>query len=281
VPLLALDRALGALTLVSAESGRRFGPAELAFAEELGRRAGLALENARLYRAATDAVKLRDDFLSIAGHELKTPLTAVILQLGSLLRAFRTPPPPDAGAAVERLTRINATMARLERLIGELLDVSRITAGRLTLEREPHDLVEVAHEVIARFAEQSARAHSPLELDAPASVEGSWDRQRLDEVLTNLLSNALKYGPGAPVRVRIRAEGATAHLVVSDGGIGVSAADQARLFDRFERAVSDRNYGGLGLGLWITRQIVEAHGGQIRVVSAPGQGATFEVVLPR
>jgi PAS domain S-box-containing protein len=282
VPLMALGRSLGAVTLISAESGRRFGPADLAFAEELGRRAGLALENARLYRAATDAVKLRDDFLSVAGHELKTPLTALILKLASLQRAFEGDRPPPAVEAAQKVARIVATSARLERLVNELLDVSRITSGRLQLEPHRHDLVALAREVIGRFAEQSARVKSPIALVAVEPVEGTWDRQRLDQVLTNLLANALKYGPGRPIRVRVGLqEGDHARLAVTDEGIGIRAADQVRIFERFERAVPDRNYGGLGLGLWITRQIVEAHGGQIRVDSAPGRGSTFEVLLPR
>jgi signal transduction histidine kinase len=281
VPLMALGRPLGAMTLVSAESGRRFEPADLAFAEELGRRAGLALENARLYRAALDAVKLRDDFLSVAGHELKTPLTALTLQVASLLRAYAGERAPAPGDAVGKLTRIASTAARLERLVTELLDVSRITSGRLALERQHHDLVAIAREVVGRFAEQAARDRTPIELIAPAALEGTWDGQRLDQVLTNLLSNALKYGPGRPVRVRVAAdETRRARLSVEDEGIGIAPADQERIFDRFERAIPDRNYGGLGLGLWIARQIVEAHGGQIRVQSAPGRGSTFEVLLP-
>ena len=281
VPLMALGRPLGAMTLVSAESGRRFEPADLAFAEELGRRAGLALENARLYRAALDAVKLRDDFLSVAGHELKTPLTALTLQVASLQRAYAADRSPAPAEAVQKLTRIASTGARLERLIAELLDVSRITSGRLALERQRHDLVAIAREVVGRFAEQAARDKTPIELIAPATLEGTWDGQRLDQVLTNLLSNALKYGPGRPVRVRVAAdEPGRARLSVEDEGIGIPPADQERIFDRFERAIPDRNYGGLGLGLWIARQIVEAHGGQIRVRSAPDRGSTFEVLLP-
>ena len=282
VPIAALGQPIGVLTLASGESGRRFGREELALTEELGRRAGFALENARLYRSAVEAVKLRDDFLSVAGHELKTPLTAVILKVAALLRAFQSEQPPEPRVAAEKLGRIAGATARLERLVSELLDVSRITSGKLQLEPQRHDLVAIAREVIGRFAEQSARAGSPILLEAAQPVEGSWDRPRLDQVLTNLLSNALKYGPGQPVRVEVSAEKEhRARLRVEDRGIGVPVEDQARIFDRFERAVPDRNYGGLGLGLWIARRIVEAHGGEIRVQSAPGQGATFEVLLPR
>jgi signal transduction histidine kinase len=281
VPLAGVNRPLGALTLVSAESGRRFGPADLAFAEELGRRAGVALENARLYRAATEAVRLRDDFLSVAGHELKTPLTAVLLKLASLQRAFESGQAPPAADTALKLARVSSTAIRLERLVNELLDVSRISTGRLELERERQDLVALVKEVMGRFVEHSARAKAPIELFAPGCVEGTWDRQRLDQVVTNLLANALKYGAGHPIRIRVDLEGDRARLSIADEGIGIRAADHDRIFERFERAAPVRNYGGLGLGLWITRQIVEAHGGQIRVESAPGRGSTFEVLLPR
>jgi PAS domain S-box-containing protein len=281
VPLLALGRPLGALTLVSAESQRRYRPADLALAEELGRRAGLALDNARLYREATDAIKVRDEFLSIAGHELKTPLAALLLQSSSLLRLLRREGAIDRARLEERLEKTVAHGGRLERLIDQLLDVSRITSGRLRLDREETDLVTVAEEVIARFGEESARVASPIELQVQGAVRGVWDRQRLDQVLTNLLSNALKYGAGQPVQVRLAsAARCLVTMTVQDRGIGIDPQHQRRIFERFERAVSDRSYGGLGLGLWIARQIVDAHGGEIQVQSEPGQGAAFTVRLP-
>jgi PAS domain S-box-containing protein len=280
VPVAAPGRVLGVLTLIAAESDRRYDQTDLALAEELGRRAGLALENARLYREATEAIKVRDEFLSVAGHELKTPLAALLLQLASLLRLVRRPGTVDLVRLGERLEKTVGHGARLERLIDQLLDVSRITSGRLRLDRETVDLAEVTAEVIARFADESARAGSPIELGG-GPARGQWDRQRLDQVVTNLVSNALKYGAGNPVRVQVRPEpGDRVALQVTDRGIGIALEHQRRIFERFERAVSDRSYGGLGLGLWITRQIVEAHGGEILVQSEPGRGATFTVVLP-
>jgi PAS domain S-box-containing protein len=280
LPLLARGRALGALTLATAESGRRYEAADLTLGWELGRRAGMAVDNARLYREATDAVRVRDEFLSIASHELRTPLAALMLQVSGVLRLLQKGTPLGPERIVDRLEKAASSGARLEKLIDELLDVSRITSHRLKLERETVDLVALVEETVARMAEAASRAGSPIQLVASGPVSGSWDRLRIDQVITNLLSNAIKYGAGQPVQVTVGEGGGRAVLTVKDAGIGIEPEHQGRIFDRFERAVSDRHYGGLGLGLWITRQIVEAHGGSIRVVSAPGEGATFTVELP-
>ncbi len=242
--------------------------------EETARR--LADETAAR-RAAQEAVAVRDEFLSIAGHELKTPLTALLFHAESLAKNAATLPPKDVA---ERAARMVRNAQRLARLVEELLDVSRIAAGRLSLEREEVDLAALARERISRLADAAAGAGSRIDLAAPESVVGSWDRLRLEQVFQNLLSNALKYGRGMPIEVRVAAGPRTAQLVVRDHGVGIPPADQARIFERFERAVSSRHYGGLGLGLWIARQIVEALGGRIRLVSRPGDGAEFTVELP-
>jgi len=140
--------------------------------------------------------------------------------------------------------------------------------------------LETIVEVVVRNAEPSAQAGSPLRLDAPGPVLGTWDPGRLEQIAEALLANALKYGRGRPIDVRVESDGTTARLVVRDGGIGIAPEDQARIFERFERAAPARNYGGLGLGLWIVRQVVGAHGGRIRVDSKPGEGSPFTVELP-
>ncbi|HEX9102466.1 MAG TPA: ATP-binding protein, partial [Polyangia bacterium] len=251
VPITGARGTFGVITFVSAESGRRYGDADLSLAMELAARAALAIDNAVLYADAQRAVRLRDDFLSIAGHELRTPLTALQLQLQSLVRNAKRPAAPTARELVERLEKASGHVARLERLINELLDVSRITTGRMLMHPEDVDLAALAREVVERFADDSARAQSPITLHAPAPVAGRWDRLRIDQVLTNLVANAIKYGAGKPVDVEVAQQGDRAILRVRDRGIGIGSADQQRIFGRFERAVSERHFGGLGLGLWI------------------------------
>jgi PAS domain S-box-containing protein len=281
VPLVAAGRGFGALTLVSSESGRRYGPETLAVVEELAHRAALAVENARLYADTQDAVRVREEFLSIAGHELKTPLTALKLQLGGLLRLMQRPAEVDRASTLARLEVTVRQSDRLEKLINQLLDVSRIAAGRLSLDREDMDLGVLAREVASRFADEAARAGSTLAVATEPPLIGRWDRVRMEQVVANLISNAIKYGRSQPIEVRVYAAGDDVGLEVRDHGIGIAPEHQARVFGRFERAVSDRHFGGLGLGLWIVRQVIESHGGVISVDSAPDQGSRFVVVLPR
>jgi signal transduction histidine kinase/CHASE1-domain containing sensor protein len=275
-PLVARGEAFGAVTLLAAPP-RVFTRTDAAVLQDLCRLASAAVDTARLYRREQAAVLARDEFLSIASHELKTPLTSLALQSESLLAAARR----ERSSTIERKAEVvRRNVERLTRLVASLLDLTRISAGHLELEVEEMDLAALAREVVDRFAEEAARAGCTLRLDAPAPVPGRWDRLRLDQVLTNLLSNALKYGPGRPVDVRVTVEDGSAVLVVRDRGIGIPTADQARVFERFERAVSRRNYGGFGLGLWIVRQIVEALDGSVALESAPGAGSTFRVELP-
>ncbi len=220
----------------------------------------------------------RDDFLSIASHELKTPLTSLVLNSDSLRTAARR---GDLEGVTRKAEGVRRNVDRLARLVSSLLDISRISAGRLDLELEVVDLSEVVREVVARFDDEARRAGCAVRVTASGAATGRWDRLRLDQVATNLLSNAIKYGRGKPVDVSVDAGDDRATLTVRDRGIGISAADQRRIFQRFERAVSKRNYGGFGLGLWIVRQIVEALGGSVRVESTPGEGSIFQVELAR
>lgn len=281
VPIVARGRTLGAMSLVASDPGRRFGPADLALAEDLARRAGMAIENATLYLEAKRAIHLRDEFLSIAGHELKTPLAALQLHIAGLVRLLRRGEIEPA-RVLERLEKAGNQGLRLERLIEQLLDVSRIQSGRLQLEAESLDLGALVAEVAERFVEAAASAGCALRLRLDEGVTGRWDRLRLDQVVTNLLTNAIKYGRGQPVEVVVAAGSDSAAVVeIRDHGIGIDEAHQERIFRRFERGVSDKSYGGFGLGLWISKEIVDAHGGTIRVTSRPGEGATFRVELPR
>jgi len=280
VPMESRGRRLGVLTLAHAGSGRRFGPRDVPFARDLARRAALAVDNAQLYGEAQAAVRIREDFLSVASHELKTPLTPLALKLQSLSRELGAQPDSDftrrARAHVEACRKQVRTLSEL---IGDLLDVSRIMGGRFTLEFVEVELGALVREVASRHESQAEQAGCVLEL-ALDEVRGRWDRLRLEQVVTNLLDNAFKYGQGHPVRVRLTQGAGRAVLEVKDEGIGIEPAGLPRIFERFERAVSERHYGGLGLGLYITRTIVEGLGGHIRVESTPGQGALFRVELP-
>ncbi|RUO94782.1 GAF domain-containing protein [Corallococcus sp. AB018] len=280
VPLRARGRTLGVITLFTAEPQRALEAADVTMAEELALRLSVALENARLFHDAQSAVRLRDEFLSVASHELKTPLTSLILQHNLIGRALETAGTP--GLVTGRLNTAQRQVLRLTALVDNLLDVSRLSLGKLSLERAEVDLVQLTRDAVERLGDVFAQARCTLELELPRTLTGQWDALRLDQVLVNLLSNAAKYGAGHPVSVRAGVDARDeAWVEVRDEGIGIEADALPRLFGRFERAVSERHYGGMGLGLYISRQIVEALGGRIDVDSQPGQGATFTLRLPR
>lgn len=243
-------------------------------------------ERERLYQGALDAIRARDEFLSIASHELKTPLAALRLHLESIRRrliqstSVRGVPEP----LEQRVEVANRQITRLAILIEQLLDVSRIRTGRFRIEPEENvDLTRIVQEVLASLEPELKRAGCTISLDAPSPVKGRWDRTRLEQVVTNLISNAIKFAPGKPIELSLHQEGPSAKLSVTDHGIGIPPALQERIFGRFERAVSARNYGGLGLGLYIVRKVLDAHGGKVRVDSSgrPGEGATFTIELPK
>jgi len=236
-------------------------------------------ERTRLAQAE-EATRARDQFLGIASHELRTPITALGLQAQSLLRIAERAPERPLAEVVPRVRILHRQTARLAHLVQALLDVTQVSAGKLALRREPLDLVDVVRDAMGRWREALARAGCPLELRVDRSVPGEWDRLRVEQVIDNLLENAVKFGAGKPVEIVVDASNGSAHLAVADHGIGISPDDQRRIFERFERAVPETHYGGFGLGLWIVRNIVEAHGGDIRVSSEPGKGSRFHVTLP-
>jgi PAS domain S-box-containing protein len=281
VPITFRQRRIGLLVLGADSSRRLFTAADLATAEDLAHRIAFAVDNARLYREAQEAIGARDEFLSIASHELRTPLTPLQIQIELLLRQSRG----DLVAQPEKLAKIvdrsQRQVRRLEVLIDNLLDVSRASAGRLQLEFETVELVEVVREVAGRFSDELAAAGSALTIETAPSVVGNWDRLRMEQVVTNLVGNAIKYGGGRPIEVTLEGTSDQARLLVRDHGIGIEPTKIGRLFERFERAVPSRSYGGLGLGLYIARQIVEGHRGIIRVESSLGEGSVFTVEIPR
>jgi signal transduction histidine kinase len=233
----------------------------------------LLTTNARL----SAAVRARDEFISIASHELRTPLATLKLQLQLLPRRLAEAGFGEQPRWVETAQR---QVVRLERLVNDLLDVTRIAAGRLELRIEQVDLSALVLAAAERFTPDVAGAGQAPRLEIAAGVRGRWDPDRLDQVVANLLSNAVRHAPGAPISVALRVVDGQAILTVRDGGPGIPPDRLDRIFERFERGRDPRTAGGLGLGLYITRQIVESHGGTIRAESTPGRGATFVVRLP-
>jgi signal transduction histidine kinase len=228
----------------------------------------------------SDAIRAREDFISIASHELRTPLTPLMLQIDRLRRRLAR-----GQLATAELSGIEVSLQRqadrLTGLVDILLDVTRLRTGRMALDREPLDLAALTRETVDGLSEEAERATCAITIEAPHPVQGHWDRTRLQQAITNLVSNAIKYAPGTAVVVSVRGDDHDASLVVRDGGPGIAFRDQSRLFRRFARLPSARGRaGGLGLGLYITREILEAHGGSIQLESRPAQGATFTCVIP-
>ena len=225
-------------------------------------------------------MRARGEFLTVASHELHTPVTSLMLAVQSLRRVAPSGRPLDP-QSMDRLLEIAERQgARLTKLVDDLLDVSRLEERQMQLDLTDVDLGALAREVVERFDSDLVRSQCPISLKDDARVVGRWDRSRLDRVVTNLLSNAIKFGPGKPIELEVGSERGVAWLAVRDHGIGIDQAACVRIFGRFERAVSERHYGGLGLGLYISRRIVEDHGGSIRCESQPRVGATFTIELP-
>jgi PAS domain S-box-containing protein len=278
-PVMVHGETIGRITLGRLPRRQRFDAADLAVAEELSRRIALAVENAHLYGEAQRAIRLRDEFMSIASHELRTPLTALSLDLEVLMRLLERQ--PTEARILQRANKFGVHLGRLKQLVLTLLDVSQIEAGRLAIQAEALDLRLVIGEVIERFTEQAGQSLCPLRVHLPVGpVQGAWDRLRIDQVLTNLLSNAIRYAPGKPIDLTLEAVPGAVTLTVCDHGPGIRAEDRERIFGRFERAVSSRGIGGFGLGLWITRQVVIALGGSVRVASVPNVETSFIIELP-
>ncbi len=250
-------------------------------AEERVREAEREAEMQQLRLAqAEEALRQRDEFLSVAAHELRTPITALRLRLQSLEQALRRGMGGPAEEVAEKIRRSMRNTTRLAVLVERLLDVSRIVGGRLTLNRESVDLAEAVQDVLEDVKEQATIAGSELKLELKARPKAEVDLLRIEQVLTNLIGNAIKYGAGKPVEVTVDEREGAGVIVVRDQGIGIAAEDLERIFNRFERVAPINRYAGLGLGLYIARRVMDAHGGTITVNSEPGVGATFEVSLP-
>ena len=279
VPLRMQGKTLGLLGMVRDGEGA-FSDDERALVQDLADRAAMSIESARRFAQARDAIRARDEFLTVASHELKTPVTSLNLQLETALRQTR-----QGGVEIARVEqRLEAALEQVQRLahlIDSLLDVSNVSAGHLQLSRAPVDLTAVVRVVVERFHAEAAVEGTTLTVDVTGPVVGAWDRARLHQVVSNVVSNAVKYGAHRPVLISVTSTDASAVLRIEDHGIGIAPEQYGRVFNRFDSLVSARHFGGFGVGLWMTRKIVEALGGSIDFTSERGQGSTFVVTLPR
>lgn len=231
---------------------------------------------------AREEIKIRDEFISIASHELKTPLTTTLLKLQTALHNVRNV--SLANFSVQNLLSMlesaELQTKRLSKMINDLLNVSLIRTGKLELELEEVDLSALASEIKDRFSERIDREKTAVSLDSNEAVIGKFDKLRIEQVFTNLISNALKYGNGKPISIKISKENSKAVIIIRDQGIGIPDGSQKRIFELFERGNHNNSYKGLGVGLYITNKIVEAHKGKIIINSTEGKGSTFKVELP-
>jgi PAS domain S-box-containing protein len=260
------------ITALRDPSGALIGYAKVT--RDLTERRQLEEERVRVAHAE-EAIRLRDEFLSLASHELKTPLTVLQLQLEALRERITD----DDRATLAKLERSDRAGQRLTELVDALLDVSRIATGRFSLHREHADLADIVATAVDRLREVAAHAGCTLSVAADHAI-GAWDRSRIDQMVTNLVANAIRYAAGSPIAVTVERRDHDAVIEVRDQGPGLPDGQIARMFERFERGASMRHYAGLGLGLYVVRQITEAHGGEVTAENSAGGGACFTVRLP-
>jgi two-component system, OmpR family, sensor kinase len=234
----------------------------------------------RLIEELREAVRARDEFVAIAAHELRNPMTPILMQVHNLAMAARDPRRCRPEILAPRLELLEHAVRDFIRRSTALLDVSRIAAGNVRIDLSEVDLSRVVREVVDRAEPAARMARSQVDLDLQEDVVGLWDRLAIEQVVENLLSNALKFGAGRPVTLVLRSDGQAAELAVRDRGIGISEEDRARIFQCFERAVTRSEHGGFGVGLWLANQLIAAMGGTLGVESTPGEGSTFVVRLP-
>jgi signal transduction histidine kinase/DNA-binding response OmpR family regulator len=281
VPLEARGRILGAITIAMSESGRRYDKTDLPLAEDLAHRVAAAIDNARLYRAAQDSIRMRDIFLSVAAHELRTPLTSLLGYTQLVER--RAKHANTIGDRDRQALRVVADQAtRLSKMVTSLLDISRLQLGQLSIDPLPLDLGALA----ARLVEEARPLLSQHRIECvgaatPALISG--DELRLEQALQNLIQNAIKYSPdGGAIVVRVACDTARASVAVTDSGIGIPPESLPQLFQRFYRAsnVDPQQISGLGVGLYVVKEIVELHRGTVDVSSEVGVGSTFTLSIP-
>jgi PAS domain S-box-containing protein len=274
IPVKFRGKILGALSIIRGKEREAFDELDLVLAEEIGRRAGTVLENSQLFKSTQKAVRARDEFLSIASHELKTPITSLKLQLQILQRQ-------NENANIEKPLR-NAVgqIDRLTLLVNDLLDVSKFESGKMSYNFQNFLIGELVNEVLENLKNDFIISGSTLEVSISGDIEIEGDKYRLEQVLVNLVNNALKYGLGKPIHVTIEPLVDKVAISIKDHGKGIPAEFQKKIFDKFERGRQDSNISGLGLGLFISKEIVTAHYGQIELHSQIDRGTEFRMILP-
>jgi len=285
VPLIARGQVLGAMTLAGAESGHVYREEDRAFLEDLGRRAAIAVDNARLLHEAKEAIRLRDDFLAMASHDMRTPLQAILSNVQLATRrldgAGADAPAERRDALRENLDRAEQTTNRLSALVGDLLDVAMLRSGRdIGLEMGQFDLVEAATRIAD--AHQSIAPGHRITVDGPAAVSVNSDRVRFERVLDNLVANAVKYSPsGGEIVLEVAEDDSSVSVAVRDHGIGIPAAELTAVFEPYHRGSNVSTMRGIGLGLSGARAVIRQLGGELTATSTEGAGSTFLVRLPR
>ncbi|RKG67389.1 GAF domain-containing protein [Corallococcus sp. CA054B] len=283
VPLMARGRTLGIVSAATCSPTRRFNTRDLSQLEDLAWRAALAVDNARLYRQAEQAVAARDEFVAVATHELRTPLSALHLQLSSLQRTVDKLASDESERLAQGLSGALRQADRLARLVAHLFDVARLGTGQMALELGAVELSSLVHALVARMEEALATAGCVAVVHADQPVVALADRPRVEQVLMNLLTNAMKYAPGLPVELYVERDGEQAIIAVRDWGPGIPPEARERIFERFARNSGEHARASLGLGLYISRQLARAHGGDLFVEAPPegGPGSRFVLRLPR
>lgn len=278
VPMQHARSTLGAITLFATD--RHYGPEDVSLAREVADSVAAALENARLYELAREAIRARDDFVVLASHELRTPLASLQLILDRRLRG-KNGRESESRESLKQDQAMARQVRRLTGLVERMLDAIRIQSEGISLSREACNLADIVERAVEGVRERAQRTDgSPIAAHLERGLVGMWDRAWLGKAVDALLDNAVKFGPQEPVDVVLRRDGPEALLTVRDGGDGIPPDRISSIFSPFERAVSKENYGGLGLGLFVAKAVVDAHRGSIHVTSRFGEGSTFVVYLP-
>lgn len=280
VPVMIRGNIIGALNFLITTKRRKYDQLDLDLCIEVAKRAAISIENGRLYKEAKDAIKEREDFITIASHELKTPITSLKLQWEVATRTIHEGDKSIDPAYVKKLSSTsNRQLNRLTRLVEDMLDIAHITSGRLAMDKKPVDLAEIVTEVNDRFFDQLRDLKIDLKVGLLKPSPVLADSFRMEQVITNLMTNAIRYGQKKPIEVSLGHEENFALFEIKDQGRGIPKPDQQRIFERFVRAINVNDTSGLGLGLFISQQIVEEHQGQLSVASE-SEGSTFILKLP-